>query len=81
MTTLKAFNASERMGAQLAARARQLYETTRGQLGVALVDTGLTTFGMLAGSAATPPNAPAWSDSELESLMITWPTMVLIVLW
>lgn len=51
MTTLKAFNATERVGAQLAARARHLYQTTMAQLGVALVDTGLTTFGMLAGSA------------------------------
>ncbi|MGH8919844.1 MAG: ABC transporter ATP-binding protein, partial [Actinomycetes bacterium] len=52
MTTLKAFSATERVGMQLAGRAQHLYETTMRQLGIALADTGLTTFGMLAGSAA-----------------------------
>jgi ATP-binding cassette, subfamily C, bacterial CydD len=51
MTTLKAFNAIERTRDQLARRAWRLYETTMGQLGVSLFDAGLTTFGILAGSA------------------------------
>lgn len=52
MTTLKAFNATERTRDTLAGRAQHLYETTMRQIGVAMFDTGLTTFGMLAGAAA-----------------------------
>ncbi|MGH8885556.1 MAG: ABC transporter ATP-binding protein [Egibacteraceae bacterium] len=52
MTTLKAFNAVQRTRDALAGRARHLYETTMRQLGMALLDTGLTTFGVLAGTAA-----------------------------
>lgn len=51
MTTLKAMNATTRFREELAARAQHLYDTTMRQLGIALFDTGLTTFAILAGSA------------------------------
>ncbi len=52
MSTLKAFNATDGAWTRLAERAEHLYRTTMRQLGIALFDTGLTTFGMLAGAAA-----------------------------
>ncbi|MEJ3742541.1 ABC transporter ATP-binding protein [Actinomycetes bacterium KLBMP 9797] len=51
MTTLKAFNAAGRERGALAGKAHRLYQATMGYLGVSLVDTGVTTFGLLAGPA------------------------------
>jgi ATP-binding cassette subfamily C protein CydD len=51
ITTLKAFNAVDRRRDELRDKANHLYDTTMGQLRAALFDTGITTFGMLAGVA------------------------------
>lgn len=53
MTTLKAFDAVGRRRNELKSRAGRLYQTSLRQLRVALFDTGLATFGVLAGSAVT----------------------------
>ncbi|RFS80959.1 thiol reductant ABC exporter subunit CydD [Actinomadura spongiicola] len=51
MTTLKAFNATARERLTLSRRAEELREATMRQLGVSLVDSAVTTFGLLAGPA------------------------------
>ncbi|GAA1017405.1 HlyB/MsbA family ABC transporter [Acrocarpospora pleiomorpha] len=51
MATLKAFNASARERVTLSQRAEELRKATMRQLGVSLVDSGVTTFGLLAGPA------------------------------
>ncbi|MFI6910406.1 thiol reductant ABC exporter subunit CydD [Nonomuraea sp. NPDC050394] len=51
MTTLKAFNATGRERRSLSERAEELRKATMRQLGISLVDTGVTTLGMLAGPA------------------------------
>nr|BFE85338.1 hypothetical protein GCM10020093_079390 [Planobispora longispora] len=51
MATLRAFGAVGRVGARLATRARELYETTMRQLKVSLVETGVSAFLIQAGTA------------------------------
>ncbi|SDH03508.1 ATP-binding cassette, subfamily B/ATP-binding cassette, subfamily C, CydCD [Sinosporangium album] len=51
MTTLKAFNAAGRERATLKTRAEDLRHATMKHLGVSLVDSGVTTLGLLAGPA------------------------------
>ncbi|MFD7660058.1 ABC transporter ATP-binding protein/permease [Actinosynnema sp. NPDC059797] len=51
MTTLKSFNAVERERNTLGARAHQLYKASMRHLGLSLFDSGITTFGLLAGPA------------------------------
>ena len=65
--TLKIFGRSRSQGESLAARARHLYRTTMGVLAVNMVSVGVTTFGILGGTAC----ALAWgalkvSDGDLE---------------
>ena len=65
--TLKIFGRTRSRGAQLAERARHLYRTTMGVLAVNMVSVGVTTFGILGGTAC----ALAWgalkvSDGDLE---------------
>ncbi|WP_030681289.1 ABC transporter ATP-binding protein/permease [Streptomyces sp. NRRL B-1347] len=51
LTTLKAFNAGERHRAELGERAEVLYRSTMAQMKISLVDTGLTAFGVAAGTS------------------------------
>ena len=71
--TLKIFGRSRSQGAQLAERARHLYRTTMGVLAVNMVSVGVTTFGILGGTAC----ALAWGalkvsagDLEIRSLIV-----------
>jgi len=51
MTTLKAFNASARRGAELHQDAFKLYRATMGHMALSLVGTGIIGLGMTAGTA------------------------------
>ena len=51
MTTLKAFNAAERRGAELRRESHHLYKRTMMQLGVSMLSTGVVGLTMRAGSA------------------------------
>ncbi|NWF79412.1 MAG: ABC transporter ATP-binding protein [Chloroflexi bacterium] len=51
MSTLKAFNAAGRRGAQLHHDAVTLYRATMAHMAISLIGTGLTGLGMTAGSA------------------------------
>ena len=71
--TLKIFGRSRSQGAALAERARHLYRTTMGVLAVNMVSVGVTTFGILGGTAC----ALAWGalkvsagDLEIRSLIV-----------
>ena len=71
--TLKIFGRSRSQGETLAARARHLYRTTMGVLAVNMVSVGVTTFGILGGTAC----ALAWGalkvsagDLEIRSLIV-----------
>ncbi|MFD0475054.1 ABC transporter ATP-binding protein [Nonomuraea thailandensis] len=52
MATLRAFGAAGTLGSRLAGRAHDLYLTTMRQLRISLVETGISTFFVQAGSAA-----------------------------
>ncbi|MEV0831431.1 ABC transporter ATP-binding protein/permease [Nonomuraea rubra] len=52
MATLRAFGAAGTLGARLAGRAHDLYLTTMRQLRISLVETGISTFFVQAGTAA-----------------------------
>ncbi|GAA2736750.1 ABC transporter ATP-binding protein [Actinocorallia aurantiaca] len=52
VATLRAFGASGRLGAGLAARAHDLYTTTMRQLRVSLIETGVSAFLVQAGTVA-----------------------------
>ncbi|MEV4571288.1 ATP-binding cassette domain-containing protein [Nonomuraea sp. NPDC049419] len=52
MATLRAFGADGTLGARLAGRAHGLYLTTMRQLRISLVETGISTFFVQAGTAA-----------------------------
>ena len=71
--TLKIFGRTRSQGARLAERARHLYRTTMGVLAVNMVSVGVTTFGILGGTAC----ALAWGalkvsagDLEIRSLIV-----------
>ncbi len=71
--TLKIFGRTRSQGAQLAERARHLYRTTMGVLAVNMVSVGVTTFGILGGTAC----ALGWGalkvsagDLEIRSLIV-----------
>ena len=71
--TLKIFGRTRSQGEALAARARHLYRTTMGVLAVNMVSVGVTTFGILGGTAC----ALAWGalkvsagDLEIRSLIV-----------
>ena len=71
--TLKIFGRSRSQGETLASRARHLYRTTMGVLAVNMVSVGVTTFGILGGTAC----ALAWGalkvsagDLEIRSLIV-----------
>ncbi len=71
--TLKIFGRTRSQGETLAARARHLYRTTMGVLAVNMVSVGVTTFGILGGTAC----ALAWGalkvsagDLEIRSLIV-----------
>ena len=73
IATLKIFGRSRGQGETLAARARHLYRTTMGVLAVNMVSVGVTTFGILGGTAC----ALAWGalkvsagDLEIRSLIV-----------
>ena len=73
IATLKIFGRTRSQGAALAARARHLYRTTMGVLAVNMVSVGVTTFGILGGTAC----ALAWGalkvsagDLEIRSLIV-----------
>ena len=51
IATLKIFGRSRSQGETLASRARHLYRTTMGVLAVNMVSVGVTTFGILGGTA------------------------------
>ena len=51
IATLKVFGRSRSQGETLASRARHLYRTTMGVLAVNMVSVGVTTFGILGGTA------------------------------
>ncbi len=51
MSTLKAFNAADRRGAQLHHDAVRLYRSTMHHMAISLISTGITGLGMTAGSA------------------------------
>ncbi|MBB2910754.1 ABC-type multidrug transport system fused ATPase/permease subunit [Streptosporangium becharense] len=67
MATLRAFGAAGRLGTKLAARAHELYLTTMSQLRISLVETGVSTFLIQAGTAgavlaaASAGAGDAWS--------------------
>ncbi len=71
--TLKIFGRSRSQGKALAERARHLYRTTMGVLAVNMVSVGVTTFGILGGTAC----ALAWGalkvsagDLDIRSLIV-----------
>ncbi len=73
IATLKIFGRSRAQGARLAERARHLYRTTMGVLAVNMVSVGITTFGILGGTAC----ALGWGalkvsagELELRSLIV-----------
>ncbi len=73
IATLKIFGRSRSQGATLAHRARHLYRTTMGVLAVNMASVGITTFGILGGTAC----ALAWGalkvdagDLEVRSLIV-----------
>ena len=73
IATLKIFGRTRSQGEALAARARHLYRTTMGVLAVNMVSVGVTTFGILGGTAC----ALAWGalkvsagDLEIRSLIV-----------
>ncbi|MEO3805326.1 ABC transporter ATP-binding protein [Nonomuraea sp. B1E8] len=65
MATLRAFGAVGTLGARLAGRAHDLYLTTMRQLRVSLVETGISTFFVQAGTA-TAILAATTADSAWE---------------
>ncbi len=73
IATLKIFGRSRSQGERLADRARHLYRTTMGVLAVNMVSVGVTTFGILGGTAC----ALGWGalqvsagDLEVRSLIV-----------
>ena len=67
IATLKIFGRSRSQGETLASRARHLYRTTMGVLAVNMVSVGVTTFGILGGTAcAVGWGALKVSAGELE---------------
>ena len=73
IATLKIFGLTRSQGEALAARARHLYRTTMGVLAVNMVSVGVTTFGILGGTAC----ALAWGalkvsagDLEIRALIV-----------
>ncbi len=73
IATLKIFGRTRSQGEALADRARHLYRTTMGVLAVNMVSVGVTTFGILGGTAC----ALAWGalkvsagDLEIRSLIV-----------
>ncbi|MDE0343516.1 MAG: ATP-binding cassette domain-containing protein [Deltaproteobacteria bacterium] len=76
IATLKIFGRSRAQGARLAERARHLYRTTMGVLAVNMVSVGITTFGILGGTAC----ALGWGALKVSAGELELRALIVILL-